>query len=79
MAANDLLDLTISELAPRIRAGEVSPVELTEAALARAEALQPQLNSFITLLPDLARAQAKEQEAALARGEYLGPQGDEGI
>jgi aspartyl-tRNA(Asn)/glutamyl-tRNA(Gln) amidotransferase subunit A len=73
MAVNDLLDLTISELAPRIRAGEVSPVELTEAALARAEALQPQLNSFITLLPDQARAQAKEQEAALVRGEYLGP------
>ena len=46
-----LLDLTISELAPRIRSGEVSPVAVTEAALARADRLQPRLNSFITLLP----------------------------
>ena len=73
MANEDLLKLTITELAPRIRAGEVSPVELTEAALARAERLQPQLNSFITILHEQARSQAREQEAAIARGEYLGP------
>ena len=73
MSDLDLLKLTISELAPRIRAGEVSPVELTEAALAQADRLQPTLNSFITILHDQARSQAKEQEAALARGEYRGP------
>ena len=73
MANEDLLKLTITEIAPRIRSGEVSPVELTEAALARAERLQPQLNSFITILHEQARAQAREQEAAIARGEYLGP------
>jgi len=73
MADLDLLKLTISELAPRIRAGELSPVELTEAALAQADRLQPTLNSFITILHDQARSQAKEQEAALARGEYRGP------
>ena len=73
MSDLDLLKLTISELAPRIRAGEVSPVELTEAALAQADRLQPTLNSFITILYDQARSQAKEQEAALARGEYRGP------
>ena len=56
MANEDLLKLTITELAPRIRAGEVSPVELTEAALARAERLQPHLNSFITILHDQARS-----------------------
>ncbi|MCH7605735.1 MAG: Asp-tRNA(Asn)/Glu-tRNA(Gln) amidotransferase GatCAB subunit A [Chloroflexi bacterium] len=73
MANLDLLKLTIAELAPKIRAGEVSPVELTEAALSRADSLQPTLNSFITILHDQARDQAKEQEAALARGEYRGP------
>ncbi len=73
MADSDLLTLTISELAPRIKAKEISPVELTEAALAQADRLQPKLNSFITLLHDQARAQAKEQEAALMRGEYRGP------
>ena len=73
MANADLLSSTISELAPRIRAGEVSPVELTEAALARAEELQPTLNTFITLLADQARAQAREEEEAISRGEYKGP------
>ncbi len=52
---------------------EVSPVEITQAALAQADRLQPILNSFITILGDQAMAQAKEQEAALARGEYKGP------
>ena len=73
MANQDLLKLTISEIAPMIRTGEVSPVELTEAALAQADRLQPTLNSFITILRDQAMDQAREQEAALARGEYLGP------
>jgi aspartyl-tRNA(Asn)/glutamyl-tRNA(Gln) amidotransferase subunit A len=73
MADAELLKLTISELAPRIRAREVSPVEVTEAALAQADRLQPTLNSFITILYDQAMDQAREQEAALARGEYHGP------
>ena len=73
MASNELLSSTISELAPRIRAGEVSPVELTEAALARAGEMQPRLNTFITLLADQAMEQAREEEAAIARGEYKGP------
>src|SRR2546425_10226650 len=73
MAATELLTLTIAELAPQIRARRVSPVELTEAALAQAERLQPTLDSFITILHDTARQQAKEQEAALMRGEYRGP------
>ncbi len=73
MADSDLVTLTISELAPKIKAKEISPVELTEAALAQADRLQPKLNSFITMLHDQARTQAKEQEAALMRGEYRGP------
>lgn len=73
MAATELLTLTIAELAPKIRAHDVSPVELTEAALTQAERLQPSLDSFITLLHDTARQQAREQEAALMRGEYSGP------
>ena len=73
MADSDLCQLTISELAPKIKAREISPVELTEAALARADRLQPTLNSFITILHDQARSQAKEQEQALMRGEYRGP------
>ena len=73
MANSNLTNLTISELAPMIQARELSPVELTEAALEQVDRLQPVLNSFITVLQDQAREQAKEQEAALMRGEYRGP------
>ena len=69
----DLLRMTISELAPMIQNKEVSPVELTEAALAEADRLQPTLNSFITILHDRAMDQARESEAAIARGDYRGP------
>ena len=73
MANNELLDTTISELAPLIRDRKVSPVEVTEAALARAEELQPKLNSFITILHDRAMDEAREQERAIESGNYLGP------
>jgi aspartyl-tRNA(Asn)/glutamyl-tRNA(Gln) amidotransferase subunit A len=73
MSANDLLQLTLSDAAAAIQGKRVSPVELTEAALAEAERLQPLLCSFITILYDGARRQAKEAEAALMRGEYRGP------
>ncbi len=73
MSYADLLKQSIADLAPRIRDREVSPVELTEAALAQAERLQPSLNSFITLLPDQARATAKAREEAIGRGDYRGP------
>ena len=69
----DLLRMTISELAPMIQNKEVSPVELTEAALAEADRLQPMLNSFITILHDRAMDQARESEAAIARRDYRGP------
>ena len=69
----DLLRMTISELAPKIRNKEISPVELIEAALSEADRLQPTLNSFITILHDGAMDQARESESAISRGDYRGP------
>ena len=73
MPDNELLKLTISEIAPMIQARAVSPVELTEAALAEAERRQPTLNSFITIMREQAMAQAEQAEDELSRGEYRGP------
>ena len=73
MSNVDLLRMTISEMAPKIKNREVSPVELTEAALSEADRLQPTLNSFIQILHEHAMDQAREAEAAISQGKYLGP------
>jgi len=64
---NDLHLLTIADAAQLIGARELSPVEYTDALLARIEALDPQLNAFITVTPDLARKQAREAEIMAGR------------
>lgn len=64
--------LTIAEAARLIRARKLSPVELTSALIARIEALEPQLNSFITVTADLALIQAKQAENEIAKGRHRG-------
>lgn len=71
-----LPDLPASELRERMGRGELSPVELLEACLARRERLDGELNAVVTLNPRLeeeARAAAARQEAALAGGRELPP------
>ena len=72
MTDADLAFLTATELAGRIRAGEVSPGEAVENVLARVEASQPTLNAFITVCAEEARAAARAAEAALAAGGDVG-------
>jgi aspartyl-tRNA(Asn)/glutamyl-tRNA(Gln) amidotransferase subunit A len=73
MLSEDVLYLTVAELGQQIKAGKLSPVELTEAYLARSEKLGPQLNAYATLTPDLARKQAKTAEVEIKAGKYRGP------
>jgi aspartyl-tRNA(Asn)/glutamyl-tRNA(Gln) amidotransferase subunit A len=70
---SDLVRLSLAEAAELIRRRRLSPVELTEAVMARIDALQPSLNAFTTLAPRdgiLAAARAAEDE--IARGSYRG-------
>ena len=69
---SDLTRLPASVLREQIAARKVSPVELTDAVLARAETLQPVLNCFITIAADQARAAAKQAEDAVMQGKPLG-------
>ncbi len=69
----DLHFLTISQAAAPIAARKLSPVELTEACLSRIAALDSQLDSFVTLTPDRARAEARSAEAAIMANGPLGP------
>jgi aspartyl-tRNA(Asn)/glutamyl-tRNA(Gln) amidotransferase subunit A len=73
MIGQDVLYLTVAELAEKIKSGELSPVELTEAYLARSEKYGPQLNAYATLTPDLARQQAKQAQTEIRAGRYKGP------
>jgi hypothetical protein len=73
MHPHELLALTIVEADRRIAAGDLSPVELTQACLSRIEETEPKINAFITLLADQALAQAREAEERARRGERRGP------
>jgi Asp-tRNA(Asn)/Glu-tRNA(Gln) amidotransferase A subunit family amidase len=64
---------TIAEIAAGIRGKKFSPVEVVNAHLERASALQPKLNAFVHLDADGARKQARAAEAALMRGDGVGP------
>jgi aspartyl-tRNA(Asn)/glutamyl-tRNA(Gln) amidotransferase subunit A len=70
---SDLHYLTLAQAADLIRSKKLSPVELTDALLARIAAFQPQLSAFITVTAELARSQAKAAEKDIAQGNYRGP------
>lgn len=72
-AADDLLFAGVAELSRRIRAREISPVDLAEACLSRIEALQPRLNCFVTVAAERARSDAREAEREIASGRWRGP------
>ena len=70
---SDLTYLPAAEMARLIRSRRISPVELLEAHLERAENLHPQLNAIVQLDREGALRQARAAEKAMARGEPLGP------
>ena len=64
---------SLSELAPRLRRKEISPVEITQQCLSQIEKLNPALNAFITVLADSALSEARAAEKEILRGEWRGP------
>ena len=72
-ALTDLDFATATSLVEALRARSLSPVELLEHVLARAERLQATLNAFVTLDVEGARAAARTAEQALMRGDSVGP------
>ena len=71
--SGDLATLDLCTLAGRIRDRAISAEEVTSAAIARAEALQPTLNAFIRLEAETALEQARTVDERLAKGEDVGP------
>jgi amidase len=64
---------TATEAAARIKRGDISARELTEAMLARIDAVNPAVNAVVETQRELALSAADEADAALARGDELGP------
>ena len=69
----ELRDLSASETAERIRRRELSPVEAVDAAIARVEERNPDLNAFIFTDFEQARERARTAEQAVMAGAELGP------
>lgn len=73
--ANEICRMDAVTLAEQIRRKALSPVEVTEAVLARIDRLDPVLHAFATLTADAARSDAKRAEQKLMEGQELGPLG----
>jgi Asp-tRNA(Asn)/Glu-tRNA(Gln) amidotransferase A subunit family amidase len=67
-----IVDETLTRIAELIRTRAVSPVEVAQAHLDQIAKLNPQLNALVTLAPDLLD-KAREAEAAIQRGDEVGP------
>ncbi|MBT3862244.1 MAG: amidase [Chloroflexi bacterium] len=63
---------TISELAPLIESGELSPVDLTRSQLDRIEALDGTLKSYATVTSERAIEQAELAQKEITNGKYRG-------
>jgi len=70
---SEICFMQATELARRIRAGELSAREVMEAHLAQIDRINPKVNAIVTLLPEQAMEQAAAADEALARGEEVGP------
>ncbi len=70
---DDLTTLTLAEAARRLRARELTSLQLTQAFLDRIAIYNPKLNAFITVMHDLALAQARQMDDEAKSGRYRGP------
>src|SRR5262249_37934108 len=71
--SSDLCFSTAVELHRRIRVREASVTEVVQAQLAQIARVNPGVNAIVTLTAERALAEAREKDAALARGEAAGP------
>lgn len=66
---NELTQLGLVELRDKLRAGETTSVAATEAMLARIDALDGTLKSYLTVTPDVALEMAKSADSRLQNGD----------
>lgn len=69
----DILSLSASELARRIRAGEITSVAATQAYCGRIMAMEPKIRAFMSVRASEALDHARNIDARIAAGETVGP------
>ncbi len=67
--AADLTALTVVEMRALLRRREVSSLDLTRAHLERIERVNPKVQAFLTITPDVAERQARAADERIAAGE----------
>ncbi|MEU6025962.1 amidase [Streptomyces tauricus] len=72
-APDELWQCAATELAARIRARDISAVDVMRSCLGRIEETNPVLNALVDVRPDEALAAADRADRAVAAGEELGP------
>ncbi len=70
---SELCDRQAVELRSLIAGKDITPLELLESCIARIEAVNPRLNAIVASDFERARDAAREAEAAVMRGDDLGP------
>ena len=69
---NALLDADIATVAAKIKSRDISPVELTQAALERIDATEGRLKAYVAVMADRALADARQAEREIQLGRYRG-------
>jgi aspartyl-tRNA(Asn)/glutamyl-tRNA(Gln) amidotransferase subunit A len=65
---SELTSLTIADARKKLLAKEITSVELTDAYLGAIDAANGALNAYVTVTPEIARAQAKASDERIAAG-----------
>jgi aspartyl-tRNA(Asn)/glutamyl-tRNA(Gln) amidotransferase subunit A len=73
MSESDPAFLSVHQLSQELVARRLSPIDLTEAYLARIDALEPKLQAFVEVYADEARLAARGADAAIRSGHAVGP------
>ena len=68
-----ILDLTALELGKKIKAGEITSPQATEAVIKQIKAVEEQVHSYVTLDEERAMKRAKEVQAQIETGTLTGP------
>src|SRR5260370_29108576 len=69
---DELLSFDVAALSNKLRAKEISPVEVTNAYLDRIDKFDEKLLAYITVTPQVAREAAHKAESEIAGGHWRG-------